>query len=304
MGVRRLAVVGLVSLDRVDGGPPRLGGAPFYAARALRFLGYPAVVATKVGAEEPALGLQALGVPVVYRPVDRTISFRIDYTGETRRLFLEESGEPFTRDDVRSWLAPALVGADWIHAGAVTRADFPVETLAALRRGRRLSLDGQGLVRPARRGEISLDAEYDPAVLRHVDLLKLGEEEVNALGLDLDERSLGSLGVPEVVVTLGSRGAVVYADGLAEHVPTRPLDGVDPTGAGDEFIAAYLCYRRHGHGAPSAARCANDAVRALLERSHRRRPGDYNRNSPRATTTADPPTSTRSIRSGVPSARA
>jgi sugar/nucleoside kinase (ribokinase family) len=304
MRVRRLAVVGLVSLDRVDGGPPRLGGAPFYAARALRFLGYPAVVATKVAGEGSALALRALGVPVVSRPADRTISFRIDYTGETRQLVLEEPGEPFTQDDVRGWLTPALVGADWVHAGALTRTDFPVETLAALRRGRRLSFDGQGLVRPARTGKVALNAEYDPAVLRHVDVLKLGEEETNALGLGLDERSLRSLGVPEVVVTLGSRGAVVYADGLAEHVPTRPLAGVDPTGAGDEFIAAYLAYRRHGHGPPSAARCANDVVRALLERGHRRRPGDYNRNSPRATTTAEPPTSTRSIRSRVPSARA
>ena len=270
MRVRRLAVVGLVSLDRVDGGPPRLGGAPFYAARAFRFLGHPAVVGTKGAGEDRGLVLRALGLPVVYGPAERTISFRIDYAGETRRLVLEESGEPFARDEVRGWLAPALAGADWVHAGALTRADFPIETLAALRRGRRLSFDGQGLVRPARKGEIAPDAEYDPEVLRYVDLLKLGEEEAGALGLGLDERSLRSLGVPEVVVTLGSRGTVVYADGLAEHVPSRPLDGVDPTGAGDEFIAAYLSYRRHGHGPPSAARCANDAVRALLERSHRR----------------------------------
>jgi hypothetical protein len=33
--MHRLAVVGLASLDRVDGGPQRLGGAVFYAARAL-----------------------------------------------------------------------------------------------------------------------------------------------------------------------------------------------------------------------------------------------------------------------------
>jgi sugar/nucleoside kinase (ribokinase family) len=73
-----------------------------------------------------------------------------------------------------------------------------------------LSFDGQGLVRPARKGEIAPDAEYDPEVLRQVDVLKLGEEEADALGLGLDERSLRSLGVPEVVVTLGSRGTVVY----------------------------------------------------------------------------------------------
>ena len=37
-----LAVVGSLALDRVDGGPPRIGGCPFYAARALRVLGTPA----------------------------------------------------------------------------------------------------------------------------------------------------------------------------------------------------------------------------------------------------------------------
>jgi sugar/nucleoside kinase (ribokinase family) len=265
--MRRLGVVGLVSLDRVDGSAPRLGGAVFYAARVLRLLDQPAVIATKVGRPEEALALQALGLPIVHRAADRTIEFAIAHDGDTRRLHIDQRGDRFTPADVREWLAAALAGSDWVHAGALTRDDFPAETLAAMRRGRRLSFDGQGLVRSSGPGEVALDAGYDPEVLRHVDLLKLGSEEAAALGLELDDRSLGSLGVKEVVVTLGRRGAVVYADGLAEHVPARPLDGVDPTGAGDEFIAAYLSYRRLGHGAPSAARCANDAVRALLPRT-------------------------------------
>jgi len=271
--MRRLAVVGLVSLDRVDSGPPRLGGAPFYAARALRFLGQPAVVATKAERHEDVLALQALGIPIVHRAAERTIAFAIDYDGDRRRLVIEEEGDRFTPDDVRDWIAPAIAGADWVHAGALTQADFPADTLAALRRGRRLSLDGQGLVRPASKGDVTLRGDYDRALLRHVDVLKLGEEEANALGLELHERSLGSLGVPEVVVTLGRRGAVVYADALAEHVPARPVESVDPTGAGDQFIAAYLSYRRRGHAPPSAARCANDVVRALLatDEAHRGR---------------------------------
>jgi sugar/nucleoside kinase (ribokinase family) len=269
--MRRLAVVGLVSLDRVDGGPPRLGGAPFYAARALRFLGHPAVVATKVRLHEQARALQALGIPVVYRTAERSIAFQIDYDGDTRRLVLEEPGDAFTPADVRKWLAPALAGVDWVHAGALTRGDFSADTLAELRRGRRLSLDGQGLVRPATEGEVSLDADYDARLLEHVDVLKLGEEEADALGVGLDERSLRSLGVAEIVVTLGRRGAVVYADGLAEHVPARPFESTDPTGAGDTFIAAYLSYRRSGHAPPSAARCANDVARLLLATGETRR---------------------------------
>jgi sugar/nucleoside kinase (ribokinase family) len=264
--MHRLGVIGLLSLDRVDGGSPRPGGVVFYAASALRFLGHPALIATKVSRDEEAVPLRALGIPVVHAKASRTIEFGIENEGDRRRLLIHEPGDGFTPADVREWLGPALARTDWVHAGALTRADFPADTLAELRRGRRLSFDGQGLVRSADKGEVTLDADYDPDVLRHVDLLKLSGEETTALGLELDDRSLGSLGVKEVVVTLGREGVIVYADGLAELVPTRPVEGVDPTGAGDTFISAYLSYRRRGHSPPSAAHCANDAVRELLER--------------------------------------
>jgi sugar/nucleoside kinase (ribokinase family) len=265
--VRLLGVVGLVSLDRVDGGLPRLGGAPYYAARALRLLGHPAVIATKLAVDDSDRGLHALGVPVVSRPAGRTIAFRIENAGDERRMELETPGEPWTPEEARGWLAETFAHADWVHAGALTRDDFPPETLALLGRGRTLSLDGQALVRPSKTGEIVLDGEYDPGVLEHVDILKLSQAEAETLGLSYDERSLGSLGVREVVVTLGREGSVVFADGIAEHVPAGRSELADPTGAGDAFMAAYLSYRRRRHGAPSAARLASEIVyRALRAR--------------------------------------
>ena len=251
----RLGVVGLVSLDRVDGGLPRLGGAPFYAAQALRLLGHPALVATKV-ADEDRHRLNALGLPVVARQAERTIAFRIENRENGRLMALDELGATWTPEDARGWLGSALAGADWVHAGALTRADFPAETLAALRRGRRLSLDGQALVRPARKGELVPDADFD--------VLKLSEDEADVLSLAPNERSLSTLGVPEIVVTLGRRGSIVYADGLAEHVPARPVDAADPTGAGDAFMAAYASFRLRRHGPPSAARLGTQAAHALL----------------------------------------
>jgi sugar/nucleoside kinase (ribokinase family) len=259
-----LGVVGLVSLDRVDGGIPRLGGAPWYAARALRLLGHPAVLVTKLAEQDVGRGLHALGVPVSWRPAPRTIAFRIENSAQGRALELEEAGEPWSLADAQGWMREALAGCDWIHAGALTGADFPPEVLAALGRGRRLSFDGQGLVRSAAPGPVELGKDFDPELLTRVDVLKLSQEEADALGLGLDEPSLGSLGVPEVVVTLGSNGSVVYADGLAEHVPIRPLDIADPTGAGDAFIAAYVSYRIRRHSPPSAAQLASEVVHRLL----------------------------------------
>jgi sugar/nucleoside kinase (ribokinase family) len=154
-----------------------------------------------------------------------------------------------------------------VHVGALARSDFPAETLAALARERRVSFDGQGLVRPARTGPLELDGDYDPEVLRHVSILKLAEEEAEALVGEPDEDALRSLGVPEVVLTRGSRGSLVLADGKLSQVPARAVSGeTDPTGAGDAFSAAYLVSRSTGHAPTAAARRATALVAGLLGR--------------------------------------
>jgi sugar/nucleoside kinase (ribokinase family) len=263
--VSRLGVVGLVSLDRVDGGIPRLGGAPWYAARVLRLLDHPAVLVTRLAAEDSHRGLHSLGLPVAWRAAPTTITFRIENAADRRAMELEERGEGWSLGDAEGWVREALAGCDWVHAGALAGDDFSPEVLAALRRGRRLSFDGQGLARSSSVGPLTLGSDYDAELLRHIDFLKLSQEEADALGIGFEERALRSLGVAEIVVTLGSRGSIVYADGLAEHIPARPLAVPDPTGAGDQFTAAYLVYRSRRHSPVSAARLAAGVVHSLLE---------------------------------------
>ena len=263
--MRPLAVVGNLSLDRVDGGEPRAGGAPFHAARALRVLGRPAIVAAKGAEADRRLlvpPLVRLGLPVLWRGGDATAAFSFRYSGDVRSMVVEALGPEWTPADLRG-----LERAGWTHAGALARSDFPAETLAALARDRRLSFDGQGLVRPARTGPLTLDADYDPEVLRHVSVLKLAEEEARVLVGEPSAEALASLGVPEIVVTLGSQGSLVYAEGRFERVPARPVGGeVDPTGAGDAFTAAYLVSRSSGYAPVPAARRATALVAGLLGR--------------------------------------
>ena len=244
-----------------------MGGAPFYAARALRVLGRPAVVIAKCAAvDRPELvpPVVALGVPVRSRGGESTATFAYGYDGGARWMRVEALGDPWTEEDARGWVADALGRAEWVHVGALARSDFPAETLAALGRGRRLSLDGQALVRPPVAGPLELDAGFDREVLRHVAILKLAEEEAELLAPGLDEAALRSLGVPEVVVTLGPRGSVVIAGGRIERIVTREVETVDPTGAGDAFAAAYLAGRSEGHSAFAAARRATALVSGLL----------------------------------------
>jgi sugar/nucleoside kinase (ribokinase family) len=248
-----LAVVGNLSIDRVGGGPPRIGGGPYYAARALRLLGARGEVVARCGdADRRFLGprLAALGLPTTLLRADRTTTFSFDYDGDKRRMNVDAIGDPWTPRDARAVDSRVR----WLQVAPLLRSDFPVETLALLARGRRLLFDGQGLVRRAEAGALELDGDFDPDVLRYVTVLKLDEEEAAIVG-DVD--------VPERIVTLGSRGALLYADGVKTIVNAQPL-ARDPTGAGDAFSAAYLVSRAAGHSPAASARRATSVVGAAL----------------------------------------
>src|SRR5947199_205611 len=160
-----MGVVGNLSIDRIAGSPPRIGGGPYHAARAIRLL--------------------------------------------------------------------------------AVRGDLFVRCADA---------DRRFLVRRPEQGPLQLDAEFDRELLRYVTVLKLAEEEAELVG-DVD--------VPELVITLGSRGALLRAGGRETRVTTRPLER-DPTGAGDAFAAAYVVSRAAGHPPAAAARRATAIVGAAL----------------------------------------
>jgi sugar/nucleoside kinase (ribokinase family) len=253
--VPQLALVGNLSRDRVEGGAPRIGGAPYYAARAWRLLGRRATIVTRCGPDEReayARRLSALGLPVVLLPGSETTSFSFSYEGDTRAMNVDHPGDTWTPSD-----AVAVPRGAWVHVAPLLRSEFPAETLAALAQGRRLSLDGQGLVRSAQEGPLQLDSDFDPALLDHVQILKLAEEEAEVVG------AVDKLPVPEVLVTYGARGSCVYHEGRSTDVGAWPITA-DPTGSGDAFSAAYLAGRSRGLTPVSAARRATTVVAALL----------------------------------------
>lgn len=254
-----IAVIGNLARDVVDGGPPRVGGAPYHAARALRLLGGGSrIVARCAAGDRRSLvgALAVLGVPFTWLEAPRTTAFELHYDGEERELAIADLGTPWTVAESR-----AVGRAAWVQVGGLTRADFPTDVLAALAEGRKLALDGQGLVRPAALGPVLPDTSFDPDVLRHATALKLSEQELETLG-GMDE--VAKLGIPELLVTRGSKEALVVVRGVGERLPVRRVETADPTGAGDAFLAAYVWARAAGHRPLSAARqAATTAARAL-----------------------------------------
>jgi sugar/nucleoside kinase (ribokinase family) len=176
-------------------------------------------------------------------------------------MWQEAVGDPWPAERA----VEAATDAPWVNVCALTRTDFPPETLAALAHdGRRLLVDLQGLVRTPTIGPLHTD-EHIGDVLHHVEVLKLNDEEAKTLVGDAHPERMRSLGVPEVILTLGSQGAWIVTPDLVEHVPAVPVEGsVDPTGAGDAYSATYLVQRAAGAEPVEAARVAAATVSAFL----------------------------------------
>lgn len=259
-----LAVIGNLARDVVAGGDPRPGGGVFWSTRALSRLGAEAVVTAACSAEDrPALvpALEAFGLAVTWIESETTTAYSFHYEGDRRIMWQEAVGDFWEPEQA----VAAVGGAEWVNVCALTRTDFPSETLAALTAGgRRLLVDLQGLVRTATIGPLHTDGQVGDA-LRHVEVLKLNDEEAETLVGSAEPHALQTLGVPEVLLTLGSQGAWVITPESAEHVPAVPVQGaVDPTGAGDTYSVTYLVQRVAGAEPVEAARAAAATVSAFL----------------------------------------
>lgn len=264
-----IALVGNLSVDRVAGGAPRPGGLVFHAARAAVSLGADAVVVTRCAPADRGVALvplEALGFPVTCADASETTAFSFHYEGDRRVMTVDAIGDPWTAADIDGWAGIALARCDWVLVGGLLRSHFETPAVNALAAGgRRLLLDAQGITRAAETGPLREDAGFDPALLRSLAVLKLNEEEGEILAGGLAQDQLEALGVPEVVLTLGSQGACVVAGGAMTPVPPSRADGpVDPTGAGDAFSLVYVDGRANGLEPAAAAERAARVVIGLI----------------------------------------
>ena len=109
------------------------------------------------------------------------------------------------------------------------------------------------------------------AFLRSVDILTPNEVEASVLaGLPVSDlasaekaaRALLARGPRQVIITLGSEGALLGSQGTMAHIPGFPVKAADTTAAGDAFNGALACAIAQGMDMRQAIRYAN-AVGAL-----------------------------------------
>lgn len=278
MGV---TLLGHISLDiiRIPNQPERRqpGGTVYYAGMALRALGVPTNIITRLAKQDEETLLAPLlqaGASITALPSTHTTGFINSYGPGTdeREQEVTAQADPFTRDDMPH------ISTQWIYLAPLLEGDI---SMALFRQcageGKHLiALDAQGMLRRVVNGKVTPAGWPDKyEILPHIDILKAGAEEAERItgqsNPEMAARILCGRGVDHALVTLGGAGAIICHRGALIRQPVyRPIGQdwpvMDTTGCGDTFLAAYLASIIEGRSAPEAGRFAAIAAALKLTR--------------------------------------
>jgi sugar/nucleoside kinase (ribokinase family) len=248
------------------------GGTAYYTSMGLKRFGLRVAVVTRVAQDDEDFLLHDLRseeIAVFCEKSDHSSTFENTYRDQnldTRFQQIRAIGTPFSPEDVEAILATLF------HVGPLTIRDISIDFLKQLAgRPSIVSLDVQGMLRPARIGEVQeQDWPYKEEGLAYVDILKADEKEALILSgqkaSDEAAATLASLGPQEVIVTMGSRGSLIYADGTLHSVSCLfPKKTGYPTGCGDTYMAGYLYQRLKGSAPDVAGRFAAATATLKME---------------------------------------
>lgn len=226
------------------------GGTAFYFSHAIRQMPVNYKLITALAQEQIAYaeGLQQAGINLTALPSRHTVYFENSYAenSDHRTQRVLQKADAFAVADL------ADTNARYYHLGPLLADDMDGDIFKALSAQGTLSLDAQGLLREVAGDKvIAIDWADKATLLPYVHILKVNEHEVAVLtgttNIHEGAKQLAEMGVKEVVITLGTQGSVIYADGKFYNIPVyKPLEFKDATGCGDTYMAGYLYKRATG----------------------------------------------------------
>lgn len=213
--------------------------------------------------------MRAAGIQVDVIPSRHTVYFENIYEADqnVRHQRVRAKADPFTIESVKD------VEARYIVLGSLLADDFPLEVIQYLSTRGTLVVDAQGYLREVRGEKVyAIDWKEKREALKYIDILKVNEYEAEVLTgtahLHKAAEILASWGVKEVLLTQGSFGSTLLADGQFYDIPAyEPLNVVDATGCGDTFVMGYVYKRAQGASVDEAGHFAAAVSTLKLEAS-------------------------------------
>ncbi len=227
------------------------GGTAYYFAKALAGLDHSSFkLITAVGDDNTAVidELRTDGIDVTSLPSRHSVFFENKYAenmaDRTQRVLAK--ADPFTTDNL------AGAQARIFHLGTLLADDFSFDVIKDLSQRGIVSVDIQGYLREVVGDKVyPVDYEIKREAMPYIHILKANEMEMEVLTGLTDPyeaaRTLADWGCREVLLTLGEKGSLIYADGVFHEIPAIPAkEVVDTTGCGDTYMAGYLYMRARG----------------------------------------------------------
>ena len=248
------------------------GGTSFYFTHGISHLlqgnvSYKLITSLAEEDMQAVRDIEALGISTEAIPSKHTVYFENIYGEDVnnRRQRVLAKADPFTVESLQG------VEARYIVLGTLLADDFSLDVIRHLSARGTLVVDAQGYLREVRDQKVyPVDWPDKLEALKYVDILKVNEHEVSVLTGEKDlyegARRLAEWGVREVLLTLGSFGSIIYADGKFYDIPAyEPVELVDATGCGDTYVMGYLFQRCQGASVSAAAHFAAAVSTLKLE---------------------------------------
>lgn len=252
--MKKICCIGHITLDKIitpEATTYLNGGTSYYFAHGISCLDNPnfqlvtSLAESEMGAVEE---LRKKNIDVIVFPSAHTVYFENKYgenkDNRTQRVLAK--ADPFKVDQF------IPIKADYYHLGSLLADDFSFELVRYLSTKGIVSMDVQGYLRKVNGENVeAVDWAWKRETLKYVDILKVNEHEMYVLTGETEVRKaadkLASWGVREIIITEGSLGSFVYAEGkLVEIRAYPPKKVVDATGCGDTYMTGYLYMRAKG----------------------------------------------------------
>ena len=269
-----ICCIGHITLDKVVTNQATVhmpGGTSFYFSHAMANMGIRYLLVTALAQTEmfAVRALQDKGLTVKRLPSRHTVYFENIYSAnqDERIQRVLQQADPFTEVQLKDTAAKIF------HLGPLLAGDIPAALVQALAAKAKLSLDVQGFLRRVENNRVlPVDWADKKELLPHIHFLKASEQEMEVVTghseVRRGARALAEWGAREVVITLGSKGSVVYCEGVFYTIPAfRPLRITDATGCGDTYMAGYLYQRLKGAGIQEAGAFAAAMATLKIESS-------------------------------------
>ena len=251
-----------VPYDQLSSWKPYFGGAPANVACGLDKLGTHVILISSVGQDDAgadllkqlgASGVETSGVQVHPECLTREIFITRDANGD--RSFDRFNGDP--NDPSKSVFADTLIAAELIPAYLFADAKFLVlgtlglsspHTSRAI--GRAIKLAEENFV------QVVVDVNWRsmfwgnpeqlikllPVLLKHVDFLKMTEDEAKLLLRLTSPAAIAQAysHLEGIIITNGDKDCRYYLGEKQSKHSAFPVHSTDTTGAGDAFLAAFI----------------------------------------------------------------